>query len=65
MMLVAVACSSLGCGDEVVGVGSVTVKITPVVALAVGVGQTIDFSVTVNTMSVSYTHLTLPTICRV
>ena len=51
VMLVAVACSSLGCGGEVVGVGSVTVKITPDVALAVGVGQTIDFSVTVNTMS--------------
>ena len=50
-MLVAVACSSLGGGGEVVGVGSVTVKITPDVALAVGVGQTIDFSVTVNTMS--------------
>ena len=51
VMLVAVACSSLGCGGEVVGVGSVTVKITPDVALAVGVGQTIDFNVTVNTMS--------------
>ncbi len=50
-MLVAVACSSLGCGGEVVGVGSVTVKITPDVALVVGVGQTIDFSVTVNTTS--------------
>ena len=50
-MLVAVACSPLGCGGEVVGVGSVTVKITPDVALVVGVGQTIDFSVTVNTTS--------------
>lgn len=52
-MLVTVACSSVGCGGEVVGVGSVTVKITPDVALAVGVGQTIDFNVTVNTTSSS------------
>ena len=49
--LAAAACSSIGCGTEVAGVGSVTVKISPNIALAVGVGQTVDFNVTVNNTS--------------